>query len=207
MRKEYLVINDSVSDPNLNGTARAVEFMKAGWVKGESLGTEHLRVYEMKLYEPGERTVEEVNLIAEEAYVKLCKEWLEGRGSITHEILANFDTADSLRAAAEEGRKTSQQEFAEKGYIVIDQAVTKGVLMAKYSKGEPPTLPPNVMEYVKRRIQEQAEAEERVREADAQFKAEQEAEQNRLKGEAEAQEEAEARVREGIAREEEAEQK
>jgi hypothetical protein len=119
MRKEYLIINDLVSDPNLNGAAKAVEFMKAEWVKGESLGTEHLRVYEMKLYESGEKTVEQVNEAAEEAYVKLCKEWMEGRGSITHEVLAPLDTAETLKAAADEGRKTPQQEFAEKGYLVI----------------------------------------------------------------------------------------
>ena len=205
MRKEYLIINDSVSDPNLNGTTRAVELMKAEWEKGESLGTEHLRVYEVKLYEPGEKTVEQVNEAAEEAYVKLCKEWMEGRGSITHEVLAPLDTAETLKAAADEGRKTPQQEFAEKGYIVIDQAVTKGALMAKYTKGDAPLPPPNVLEYVKRKLQEQAE--ERVREADAQFKAEQEAEQDRLRGEAEAQEAAEARMREQRAREEEAKQK
>lgn len=203
MRKEYLIINDSVSDPNLNGTIRAVDLMKAEWEKGESLGTEHLRVYEMKLYEPGEKTVEEVNEAAEEAYVKLCKEWMEGRGSITHEVLAPLDTAETLKAAADEGRKTPQQEFAEKGYIVIDQAVTKGALMAKYTKGDAPIPPPNVLEYVKRKIQEQEEADE----ADALFKAEQEAEQDRLMGEAEAHEEAEAREREQRAREEETEQK
>jgi len=162
MRKEYLVINDLISDSQLNGTARAVGFMTEGWEKGESLGTEHIRVYEMKLYESGEKTVEEVNKIAEESYVKLCKEWMEGRGSITHEVLVPLDTFDSLKAAAEGSYKTHQQEFAEKGYVIIDQAVTKGALMAKYEKGEAPIPPPNVLEYVKKKIQEKIELDAQV---------------------------------------------
>jgi hypothetical protein len=70
--------------------------------------------------------------------------------------------------------------------------------MAKYTKGDTPTPPPNVLEYVKRKLQEKSEAE-------ALLRIEQEAEQDRLRGGTEAQEEAEAREKEGIAREEEAE--
>jgi len=155
LRKEYLIINDSVSDPNLNGTARAVEYMKAEWEKGESLGTEHLRVYEVKLYEPGEKLAEMTLAAADEAYAKAYRDWAGGKGAIVHEVLVPIDTPESLKKAAEEKAKTPQQELAEKGYVIIDQAVTKGALMARFDKGSPPEPPPSILEYVRRKLQEQ----------------------------------------------------
>ena len=164
MKKDYLVINDTfLAEPAVNGADKAVEFLRGGWEKGESLGTEHLRVYEMRQYEPGERVAEMIAVAAEEAYAKAYKEWAGGRGSIVHEVLAPIDTPESLKVAADAGLKTPQQELAEKGYVIIDQAVTKGALMARYERGSPPEPPPSVIDFIKRKlVEEQKPKEEKL---------------------------------------------
>lgn len=160
MKKEYLIINDLEADPILNGTARAVDLMKVEWEKGESLGTEHLRVYEMKMYEPGEKAAEMIAAAADEAYAKAYKDWAGGRGSIVHEVLVSIDTPETLKTAEAEKRKTPQQELAEKGYVIIDQAVTKGALMARYERGMPPEPPPSVIDFIRRKLVEEQKPKE-----------------------------------------------
>ena len=160
MKKDYLIVNDLEADVNVNGTARAVLFLRGGWEKGESLGTEHIRVYEMRLYEAGEKTAEMIAVAAEEAYAKAYKEWAGGRGSIVHEVLVPIDTPESLKAAADAGLKTPQQELAGKGYVIIDQAVTKGALMARYERGSPPEPPPSVIDFIRRKLVEEQKPKE-----------------------------------------------
>jgi hypothetical protein len=175
MKKEYLIINDLVADQGLNGTERAVEYMRAEWVKGESLGTEHLRVYEMKIYEAGEKATEMIVAAADEAYAKAYKDWAGGRGGIVHEVLVPIDTPESLKVAVNAGKRTPQQELAEKGYVIIDQAVTKGALMAKYERGTPPEPPPDILEYIKRKL-----TEEKPKEVEAKLEVVQECNQNEI---------------------------
>lgn len=158
MKKDYLIVNDLEADVNVNGTARAVEFLKAGWEKAESLGTDHLRVYEMRQYEAGEKVAELIAATADEAYAKAYKEWAGGRGNIVHEVLVPIDTPESLKTAADAGAKTPQQDLAAKGYVIIDQAVTKGALMARYERGSPPEPPPSVIDFIRRKLAEESRA-------------------------------------------------
>ena len=160
MKKDYLVINDTLSNDITNGVNNAVDFLRGGWEKGESLGTEHIRVYEMKMYEAGEKTAEMIAVAAEEAYVKAYKEWAGGRGSIVHEVLVPIDTPESLKVAADAGLKTPQQGLAEMGYVIIDQAVTKGALMARYERGSPPEPPPSVIDFIRRKLVEEQKPKE-----------------------------------------------
>lgn len=162
MKREYVIINDeSVSPEAQNGANHVISLLEGGWVKGESLGTEHLRVYEMRLYEAGEKATEMLAEAADEAYAKAYKDWASGRGSIVHEVLAPIDTPESLEKARVEGVKTPQQELAERGYVVIDQAVTKGALMARYERGSPPEPPPSVLAYVRGRLVEEKKEEQK----------------------------------------------
>ena len=149
-----MIVNDLEADVNVNGTARAVELLKQGWEKAESLGTDHLRVYEMRQYEAGEKVAELIAAAADEAYAKAYKEWAGGRGSIVHEVLVPIDTPESLKVAADAGLKTSQQDLAGKGYVIIDQAVTKGALMARYERGTPPEPPASVIDFIRRKLVE-----------------------------------------------------
>lgn len=160
MKKDYLIFNDLEADVKINGTARAVDFLKGGWEKAESLGTDHLRVYEMRLYEAGEKAAEMVAVATEEAYAKAYKEWAGGRGAIVHEVLVPIDTPESLKTAVDAGAKTSQQDLAAKGYVVIDQAVTKGALMARYERGSPPEPPPSVIDFIRRKLVEEQNPKE-----------------------------------------------
>ena len=154
MKKDYLIVNDLEADVNVNGTARAVELLRQGWEKAESLGTDHLRVYEMRLYEAGEKVAELIAAASDEAYAKAYKEWASSRGGIVHEVLAPIDTPESLKAATDAGAKTPQQELAARGYVVIDQAVTKGALMARYERGSPPEPPASVIDFIRRKLVE-----------------------------------------------------
>jgi hypothetical protein len=158
LKKDYLIINDLEADVNVNGTARAVEFLRGGWEKAESLGTDHLRVYEVRLYEAGEKVTEMIAVAADEAYAKAYKEWAGGRGGIVHEVLVPIDTPESLEKAKAEGKKTPQQDLVENGYVIIDQAVTKGALMARYERGAPPEPPPSVIDFIKRKLVEESRA-------------------------------------------------
>lgn len=153
-----MIVNDLEADVNVNGTARAVEFLKAGWEKAESLGTDHLRVYELRLYEAGEKMTELIASAADEAYVKAYKEWASSRGAIVHEVLVPIDTPESIKVAADAEAKTPQQKLAAEGYVIIDQAVTKGALMARYERGNPPEPPPSVIGFISHKLVEESRA-------------------------------------------------
>lgn len=163
MKREYVIINDeSVTSPDAqNGANHAIRLLGEGWEKGESLGTEHLRVYEMRLYEAGEKATELLAVAADEAYAKAYKDWATSRGNIVHEVIVPFDTPETIKAAADAGTKTPQQELAGKGYVGTEHAVTKGLIMTRYERGVPPEPPPRILDYIRRKLTEEKKEKEK----------------------------------------------
>lgn len=129
--KDYLIMNDLLTDPMVNGTARAVELMKRGAVKGESFGTEHLRVYEMLIYAPGE-------LEAAKA-LEQAADMLKGKGELIDNVSVPLDTLETKKTAHDAGKDTPAEELVKKGYVVVSNT-SKEQVMGLYRKPEPPAL-------------------------------------------------------------------
>jgi hypothetical protein len=134
---KFLVVADAVPHSFFE-LKRARE---EGWKVADSKGTEATRLLELVKYDPGEEIMEQVDSQNVELYLRALKDHAEKKGDVVHEVICPFDTAESMKAAADAGSKTPQQQYGGEGYVAIDQTATKGVIMVKYKKGESPAPP------------------------------------------------------------------